>query len=189
MSSAALCESILSDARAEAEKIISEAEAYREAQKSLAEKNAEEYLSAAKARAESDAQILLSRRKNASELRTQKSILAAKQQIVGKVYQDAYSRLLALKKADYLAFVKKLIATFAQTGDKVIISENCPIDAGELESDEACKKFYLTVEKTGKFDGGIILSGEKFDKDLTFSALVSDARERTEAEIAAKLFG
>ena len=50
------------------------------------------------------------------------------------------------------------------------------------------KKLSLSNE-FGDFDGGVILSGEKFDKNLTFALEFSMLREESEAELAKILFG
>ena len=70
-----------------------------------------------------------------------------------------------------------------------MISKNAPFSASDAEGLPAAKRLSLKAQMTGDFSGGIILSGRKFDKDLTFKALCETEREKLEAEIAEKLFG
>ena len=51
------------------------------------------------------------------------------------------------------------------------------------------KALSLKTGKTGSFAGGVILIGEKTDKNLTFETIIASEREKKQAEIAEKLFG
>lgn len=186
---AALTQGIIDDARAEADKMIAEAADYKERVLSEAREKARAFLEQAVKDCEKNAQTLIGRGKNASELLTRKTLLAAKQQIVGKVFSDVKRRLLDMPKDEYLALISRLIDSYAEKGDKVIVSKAAPITAEDVTALSASKKLGLFAYKTGDFDGGIVLSGEKFDKDLTFSALIDAEREAFESQAAAKLFG
>ena len=185
----ALIQGIVADARAEADKMIAEANAYKERAISEAEKKAEAFLAEAASNAKKDAEILIGRGRNASELESRKTLLAAKQKIVGEVFSAAKQRLLNMGKDEYLALIERLIKTYAEKGDKVIISKNAPLSADDVSALSSSKALALLCEKSGDFNGGIVLSGAKFDKDLTFSALIEAEREVFESQAAAKLFG
>ena len=185
----ALTQGIIDDVRAEADKMTAEADSYKERVVAEAQEKARALLEQAAKDSENNVETLIGRGKNASELLTRKTLLAAKQQIVGKVFSDVRKKLLDMPKSEYLALIARLIDVYAEKGDKVILSKQAPITAEEVTALSASKKLGLVAFKTGDFDGGIVLSGEKFDKDLTFSALIDAEREAFESQAAAKLFG
>ena len=185
----ALTQGIIDDVRAEADKMTAEADSYKERVVAEAQEKARALLEQAAKDSENNVETLIGRGKNASELLTRKTLLAAKQQIVGKVFSDVRKKLLDMPKSEYLALIARLIDVYAEKGDKVILSKQAPITAEDVTALSASKKLGLVAFKTGDFDGGIVLSGEKFDKDLTFSALIDAEREAFESQAAAKLFG
>ena len=184
-----LLDRIIASAEAEAAKTEDSAEEYAKKVLSDAERSAEEYISARKKVAEDNAEKLISRRKTVADLEAKKTYLAAKQALVEEVFARAEKKLCLLPEKKYLAFVEKLINAYAEKGDKVVLSENCPIDTKAVLALDRVKTLSLAVEKTGKFGGGLVLSGEKVDKDLTFGSICAAYREKTQADIAAKLFG
>ena len=115
--------------------------------------------------------------------------MTAKQSLVEEVFSLALENLVKMDQADYLALINKLVEGYAEKGDVIVLSENAPVSTREVEALPSVKKLSLKAEKTGKFEGGLVLSGKAFDKDLTFRALCEAEKERSEAEIAKKLFG
>ena len=47
----------------------------------------------------------------------------------------------------------------------------------------------MTVEKSDAVKDGFLLSGDMFDLDFTYSAIVDTVRERTEKDVADEMFG
>ncbi|MBO4262280.1 MAG: V-type ATP synthase subunit E [Clostridia bacterium] len=185
----ALVDKIISEAEETAETLAEAAETYYSETVEKAEEQAAEYSAAQKAKAEEQAKELLSRKNTLFALERRKAYLAAKQSLVQTVYVRAVNKLNAMDKAEYLAFVDKLVGENAESGETVIISEDCPLSEEEVAAQKSVKALGLSVKKCGKFGGGIVLSGKKADKDLSFKSLCDSVRETTEAEIAHKLFG
>ena len=184
-----LLDAIISDAKTEAQRITENAEIYYSETVEKAQADAQEYIAAALSVADKRAGEIKERSATLAALEARKTFLAAKQALVEEVFSRAEKMLEGMSKSEYLSLIDGLIAKHADKGDIIILSKNCPFTEKEAEELPAAKKLSLKAQKTGDFGGGIILSGEKFDKDLTFKALCETEREKLEAEIAEKLFG
>ena len=179
---------ILSDAELKAEQIVADAERKAEitvqSARDTAAKRREEQLALVSARNEET----LRRREINARLECNKLMLAAKLKVLGGVFEGALKNLCALGEKEYLAFIESLLEKYAEEGETVILSERCPCKEG-VYSLAVIRERSLSVSKDrGKFAGGLMLIGGGCDKNLTFEALVSAAREEKQAEVAAKLF-
>ena len=185
----ALIDTIIADAVADAEKIALSAQYYYDQTVSNATEEADKYLSMQAETAAKKAEDVIKRGQTLASLEARKTLLAARQALVEEVFSRVGKMLESMGKAEYSGFIDKLISAHAEKGDKIILSVNAPISASEAENLPSAKKLGLKAEKTGEFGGGIVLSGDKFDKDLTFAAVCAALKEKYEAEIALKLFG
>ena len=171
------CQSILDTANAQAQQIIAAAEA-----------------SIAKDKSELDARIeaataeRIRNRIATAQLDGKKYRLNAKQQLINKCYDLAYQQLTKLGDKERLAFVGTLISKYAEHGETVYVTEK----DGKLVTQKYLDGFNLGL-KLGKksivADGGIVLEGIGYEKDLTLSRVIAYAREQTEGKVAAELLG
>ncbi len=124
------------------------------------------------------------------ELEAGKVALKAKQQCVTAVYDKVKEEILSLKASDYLALLSKLIAAECEDGDEIIAatSDGKTVTAEFVKklSQSTKKKLTLSKEK-GEFRGGVILRGEKYDRDLSVDAIVEDLKSRTVTDTVKKL--
>ncbi|MBP5177842.1 MAG: hypothetical protein ILP02_04600, partial [Clostridia bacterium] len=169
--------------------MTSAAKVYRDETIKNADNEAIAAVSLSEAAARERAEQLIKRRATLAALNSRKNFLAAKRSLVEDVFARAEKKLEAMSADDRLALIDKLIARHAEEGDIIVISKNAPFSASDAEGLPAAKRLSLKAQKTGDFSGGIILSGRKFDKDLTFSALVAAAKEKEETMVAEELFG
>jgi vacuolar-type H+-ATPase subunit E/Vma4 len=89
-----------------------------------------------------------------------------------------------------LQFLVKHISKIAEEGDVIVLSENNVICAEDLENLDVVKRLKLSISsEKGSFNGGIYLKGKISDKDLSFAAIISEAKEEYVKEIAENLFG
>lgn len=183
----ALGEKIVSEAKAEATRILEEAQKYYDEVVSEAERSAEEYLSAERKATEAAAESVRSRRATLAAIDGKKAVLSAKQELVGTVYLRAVNKLKAMPKEEYLSFVLGLIEKHAEKGETVVISSDAPFSAEDVAKSDVVVRLALKV-RAEEIGGGIVIEGEKFDKDLSFASLVAAIREKTEAEVAERLF-
>ena len=105
------------------------------------------------------------------------------------IYRRAVGRMNGMSESQYLAFLEGVISRYAEEGDKIVLAQNCPISKEKLSALPTVKARKLELCFDGKFNGGVILSGEKCDKDLTFDAVCESVREETEAQLSQTLFG
>ncbi len=185
----ALVERIKSGGRAEAEKIISDAEKYAEETIAAATRQAAEYAEKQRLSAETAANDILRGKRTLGAIEEKKILLGAKQSIVETVYLRVVQKLNKTTKAEFLALADRLISKYAERGETAVLAANCPASAEEVEALASAKALGIKATGGGKFNGGIVLSGKTCDKDLSFAALCAAARESTEAEVAAELFG
>ena len=179
---------ILSDADAKCANVIAAAEA--QAKEILA--NAEAAI--AKDRAELDARI-----EQASVERVRKSVataeldgkkyrLNAKQQLIAKCYEVAYQHLLKQSDKERLALIGTLLDKYAEKGETVYVAEK----DGKLVTQKYLDGFGKDLKLGKRYinaDGGVVLEGDGYEKDLTLSRVISYAREQTEGRVAEKLLG
>lgn len=121
-----------------------------------------------------------------------KSELNVKRELIDEVYRLASQKINSLGDKEYKKFIAGLIAKYAEDGDKVII---CKKDASRLNANWLSDLAFdlqldLSFDSEHHSDiGGVILRGKKYDKNLTLSAIVSEARIGTESMVAVRLFG
>ena len=179
---------ILSDADAKCAKILDTANA--QAEEIIAAANA----SIARDKAELDAKIQaataerIRNRVATAQLDGKKYRLNAKQQLINKCYDLAYQQLLKLDDSKRLAFVGTLISKFAEIGETVYVTER---DAKLITQKylDGLNKGLKLGKKYITADGGIVLEGDGYEKDLTLSRVIAYARELTEGKVAEALLG
>ena len=185
----ALVKKIVDDAAAKSEAILKEAKDYCEKAIAEAKQTARDMKAAEASRAKKDADKIIENKQTLSSIETKKATLTYKREIVESVYSRTVELMKKMSKTEYSALIAALIDKYAEEGDTVILSKNAPLSVDEVKKMKKASSLGLAVQKTGEFDGGMVLAGKKFDKDLTFSALVEAVKEETETEVAEKLFG
>ena len=171
------CAKILDAANAQAQSIIDAAEA-----------------SVARDRTELDTRIAaataerIRNRVATAELDGKKYRLNAKQQLISKCYEYAYQQLLKQSDKERLALIGTLIDKYAETGETVYVAEH----DGKLVTQKYLDGFERGLKLGKRYiaaDGGIVLEGAGYEKDLTLSRVIRYAREQTEGRVAAALLG
>lgn len=183
-----IIQKILLDAQTNAQKKINSANVKAEETILKAKTDAEKEFNEAKAVVDENVELFLSRNNTAALMERKRRFLGSKQEMIDKVYTVVLKKLISMDKNDYLRLVERKINQYAEKGDEIILSENAPFGAEELINLNVCKNLSLTATKTGKFSGGIVLKNSVCDKNLTFDTLVKELKNRTEAEVAVKLF-
>jgi len=95
-------------------------------------------------------------------------------------------------KKGYLDLITKMIESSADDKDEVIICKKDKDIITQKEIDSISKAIgkKLTLSKEfGDFDGGVMLCGEKFDKNLTFALEFEQIKDEQEEKLAKILFG
>lgn len=124
-----------------------------------------------------------------AELEVRKLKLTAKREVMEGVFSKAQEKV-ALSD-NYPAMIEKMIADYAENGDIVIASERdkALVTRDFVEKIAKTKGINLSLsEKYGSFFGGVVLSNQKYDKNLTLEVLFKAVKEKSEAELAEILF-
>lgn len=177
---------ILSDADARCEEIISSAHTRANA---LVEETREQVT---KDREALDAKLSLNcaeRERNAisnAELDAKKYRLNAKQALIARCYDEVHERLARLNDEDRLDLIGALIEKHSERGETVYVTAKDARLVTQLWLNGFERGLKLGNRRIVA-DGGIVLEGEGYEKDLTLNSVVRYLREQTETQVATLL--
>lgn len=187
----AIIASIISAAELSAQNIISDAESQKSALLLKTREECERKRAQLLEKAEEDGRELLKRNEALCSLERRKSMLAAKQRVIGKVYSEVLNKVMNMTDNVYRDFIAGVISKNAENGDEVVVAKR---DIRRLHYDwllslESKLKLTLTLSPDCHGgQGGIILRGKNWDKNLTLESMIAELRPRTESWVAAKIF-
>ena len=173
-----LCAKTLEDAEQKAASVLQRSAEQIESKKAAAEQKATE-----------DAAEILRRRKSVADLEVRKYQLTVKQQLMDTAFRKAHQSVLEMDDKTYLQLISKLLIKYAENGETLTVGKK---DAKRITQDfvdKTVKNKKITVSSLqGDFDGGFVLSGNGYDKNLTLKVLLESVRSELEPKIAAVLF-
>lgn len=188
MSVEAIVGRIISDAERQAEKIIAAAEA-----------RAAEILEAAKAQdtknrqgetadVEAKCRAIESGKSAQARLDCAKIALKERHRVIDELYARAQKKLCDMPKDEALKFASRLLTEFAEKGEEIAFSPDFKWAKEVSELPEAVeKKLKISLNAKG-VNGGFVLRGKDVDKDVSFSALISEDKEKYRGELIARIF-
>lgn len=182
-----LVDRILSDAEAESQEIIAEAEKTAARILEEARARAESEMEKTKLSAEAKSKSIAETKAASARLDGGKILLSEKRGVIDDVYAEAAKRLAAMDKKDCLAFFKNLLEKYAEKGDEVVLAEKFPYTSDLAKFDVIKDRKLKLVFGGAKISGGFILRGKNSDRDLSIEALIAADRAQNEAEVAAQL--
>ena len=179
---------ILSDADAKCTEILSSAEAQAQAIVNSAEQVIASELVALDTRLQTITAERERNRRATAELDAKKYTLNCKQQLITRCYELAYEKLTKMSEADRLDLIGTLIEKHAEKGETVYITQAdakgvTQVWLNGFEKDLKLGKKYI------KADGGLVLEGVGYEKDLTLKSVVKYIREQTEGKVAELILG
>jgi V/A-type H+-transporting ATPase subunit E len=187
---------LISDAEAEAARILAEAEHEAGEIRRQGEEEAQAASEPILQAAEAEAQRRRRQHLALAELWARNKVLAAKREVLERVFQEAKERLGRLGSQEYRAFLKELLIRAAETGEEeIVLSPRAVFDTNLLEEvnaelKRAGKAGSLKVAQEGReLDGGFVLRGRGYEVNVTFATLLRQAHEGLETEVARLLFG
>lgn len=190
---------ILSDAKAEAEKIKKQAGEKQAEEKAKLNAELRQFKEQSDALAEKAARDTEAHILSAARMKIAKDNLAEKTKILDEVFEQAKQQLQKLPDGDYRNLMIKLMAEAAETGDEqVIIGKNEKrIDQSlidEVNSKLGPKGLPATAgklrpaEQRSDIAGGFILSRGKIKNNVSLDVILAQAREQIDIELAKELF-
>lgn len=186
-----IIDKILSDATHDAGEMLSEALKKAEALVAAKQSEADAEYDLSVEEARKAGEEVVRRRLTVADLEVKKLLLSAKKQAVDEAFEESLKKLLALPKEEYTALVESMIASAADDGDVVVISENDKNVLTKAFFDKISAKIgkMLTLSDTfGNFKGGVMLLGKGVDKNLTFESELALLRDEVEPEVAKIMF-
>ena len=182
----------LDQARAQAKEIEARYESQAEAQ-----------AEAIRRKGEQDAALRQERLVDVAKLEARKTLLAAKQDMVGQAFDLALKKLLELPDQEYIALLAKLAVAASRTGrEQVIFSQKDRSRYGNqavtMANEMLAKKAGpRAAERAGMLTlagesrpmaGGLILRDGRVETNCSFEVLIHLQRDALSAEVARALF-
>ena len=152
---------------------------------------------------EQDAALRRERLVDVARLEARKTLLAAKQDLVGQAFDLALKKLLELPDQEYIALLAKLAVAASRTGrEQVILSQKDRSRYGKqavtMANDMLAKKAgpraaesagMLTLAGESRpMAGGLILRDGRVETNCSFEVLIHLQRDALSAEVARVLF-
>lgn len=191
MEGAQVIEKILSDARAEADRIKKEAEAKLAQEQAQIDKRLDEYRKQTDALAQKAGDNARQQVLSAARMELAKEYLAEKAKILDEVFAEAQQQLKKLADTEYRNLVVKLMADAVETGvEEVIIDVNEKrINQSLIDEVNSIKKSNLKLAGVREvIGGGFILKKGQIKNNCSLNVLLSRARSELEIGLARQLF-
>ena len=179
---------ILADADEKCRQILNNAQAAAQQAREAANEAIENERKALNERIEALSGERVKNRLATAELDARKYKLNAKQKLIAECYDKAYAELKSMSASQKTAFIKNLIDKYAEQGETVYAAAADK----EIVTQKFLDGFNKNLKLASKYssaDGGLVLEGKGYEKDLTLTRVVAYLREQTEGKVASALFG
>jgi len=188
-------EKILADARAEAQKITSEAKEKESAEQAGLKEQLDEFHKQTETLAKKAAEDKKAHLLAAARMDIAKEYLAQKRKILDEVFREAQQQLRSLSDQDYRKLCSKLILKAVETGDEEVIVDNneTRIDQEFIKQinrrlGPGYKGNLRLADERQNLGGGFVLRRDKIKNNVSFEVLLAQARKELEIELAKELF-
>jgi V/A-type H+-transporting ATPase subunit E len=192
-----ISEKIISDARIQADKIITQAEDNANSIIKKGKKEADNIKNIILYKYNQEASLRKSKILTEANLEAKKIILSEKQKIIEDVFNKASESILKLDDKDYLNIIKKMILDNIEKGDETVF-------IGSPDKNRISKDFIQDINKElkakGRKDelklstsylpikGGIIIGSGTIRKNISLELLLKNVREEAEMQMSKMLF-
>lgn len=186
---------ILQEAQGEADKILQNARNQADEILAKAKKDADAVTKAAAARSQQETQLYAARIKSSAESTRKKALLAAKQEIIDSVIDQAYDKLTKQDDASYFDMMLKILKKAVRPEKGTIhlpaadlnrLPESFKSAACEIA---AANGGELTFAETpAKIDSGFILSYGGIEENCSLRSIFAESRDRISDTVCKALF-
>jgi len=188
-------EKILADAKAEAERIIKQANEKQAAEQAELNEQLDEYKKHTKTLAEKAAKDKKSHLLAVARMDIAKQFLAEKRRILDEIFVQAHRQLQNLPDEEYKAVCTKLMLEAVETGDEEVIIDNNEtridqkfIKQVNRELGPGYKGNLRLANERHNLGGGFILKRGKIKNNVSLEVLLAIAHKDLEIELAKQLF-
>jgi V/A-type H+-transporting ATPase subunit E len=195
MNAEQVIEKILSEAKAEADKITAEAKSNVAAAQSGLDKTLSEFAKETTALAEAAGTEHKEQMLAGARMFLQKDYLALKCDLLDEVFVKAIEKIKNLSDDEYLSFIESLMVKAVETGGEEVIVGKDETRITDTFIKQVNRKLgtgfkgnlLLSTDKAN-IAGGFILRRDKVRINVSTEVLVDQARENLEMELAEELF-
>ena len=174
-------------AHAEATRIIEQARAEADADRERREAGLRDQQRRAIGAARADADASLERDVTTRRADHAMKILEAKNEVLDAIFAAARDRILGSEGFDYGFWLARQVRTACEQGTGVLQCN--PRDRAIVEAvAREAGADATSVEPDDRIDGGVLLTTERFDIDLTLASLLVDLRTDMTVSLAERLF-
>lgn len=131
---------------------------------------------------------------SSATLKVRNDKLAAKQEVIAKVFEESIEKLSSIKGDDFLRYIRNSILSLGEIGEQRLILNKEGLEQVDLtfiyELNQALgeKGNIKLSSEAGNFKGGFILESNGIEINNTYEALVDSLRDELEYEVAEVLF-
>ncbi len=186
---------ILSQAHAEAEKILAEAKAKAAEKESKLSSELDEYRRQTKTLAETAAADRKMRMLAAARMDIRKELTAAKNAVLDEVFVKAAEQIKSLSDQEYQQLITSLITKAVETGDEEVVigKDETRIDHALIKNinrklGSGFKGNLMLADDRANIDGGFILRCGNVRINASIGVLLAQVKEQIETELVAELF-
>lgn len=196
MNAEQVVEKILSEARAEAERIKAAAGQKCAQAKAALESQLTDYEKETKELAHQAGEDKKARMSATANMERRKEYLAAKVALLDEVFEKVRQRIRGLCDKEYESFITSLMINAVESGDEEVV-----VGAGEKRIDHSLikqinrklgpgyKGNLQLAQDRADIDSGFILRRGKIQVNASIWVLLAEARDKFEIELAEELFG
>lgn len=179
-------DTILQNARIEAEKIIAEYE-----------QRAQQDYDAALVRGRAEAAYHVERMSGVAQLEARKRKLSAKQEMLGRAFEAARKKLLSLPEDAYVTLLVQLTVAGVSSGTEALIfsvkdrpryGKKVVVAANEKLLSMGRTAALTLSEEARDFEGGLYIQDGSIENNCTFSTILRMLRQQMAGEVAKLLF-
>lgn len=179
-------DTILQNARIEAEKIIAEYE-----------QRAQQDYDAALVRGRADAAYHVERMSGVAQLEARKRKLSAKQEMLDRAFEAARKKLLSLPEDAYVTLLVQLTVAGVSSGTEALIfsvkdrpryGKKVVVAANEKLLSMGRTAALTLSEEARDFEGGLYIQDGSIENNCTFSTILRMLRQQMAGEVAKLLF-
>lgn len=193
----AIKKQIIEDARAESDKQLDQARQRAAERRAVRLAAQAKTLAELRARNSEEAAMRKERMLTAARLDARKKLLSVKQEMIGKAFVSAEDKIRRLPAEEYRTFMADVVARYSETGNEEVTVSGRDLEVLDHEFirlanqrlQAAGKTGALKLsERSGDFDGGLVMIGRNSEINCTLKALVRQVRQSLESEVAQILF-
>lgn len=187
---------ILEEAEQSAGEIIAKANAEADSILESAREKAEKEASKILERSQRDAAEYAKRVDSSVDMRRKQMLLAARQEVIGRVLDEAYDTVMNLDDGKYFAMLEKLLERYVLPQDGTICFAKQDLErmpeqfAGRIKEIAAAKGGSLALsDEARKIDGGFVLVYGGIEENCTIKAVFDSKKEELSDQVNRLLFG